>query len=80
MEARSSGVVVSGFSPRYRQEDFAGVEQEELVRRYDEGRRRLAEIGAIVPASRDELLDEGDLWLQVAFLENVIRYEEEMRR
>jgi len=80
MEARTSETAAGGFAPRYRQEDFAGVEQEELVRRYDEGRRRLAEIGAIVPAARDELLDEGDLWLQVAFLENVIRYEEEMRR
>ena len=70
----------AGFVPRYQQEDFAGIEREDLVRRYDEGRRKLAEIGAIVPAADDSLLDEGDLWLQIAFLENVIRYEEEMRR
>jgi hypothetical protein len=67
----------SGFVPTYRQEDFARIHRDELLRRYEEGRRRLAELGAIVPEAEDDLLDEGDLWLQVAFLENVIRYEEE---
>jgi hypothetical protein len=63
------------FDGTFRQEDYAGIGDDELSGLYDEGRRRLSEIGAIVPDAADAVLDPGDLWLRVAFLESVIRYE-----
>lgn len=63
------------YVPRYEREDFAGLEESDLVRRYDEGRERLAAIGGLVPDARDPVIEPGPLWLQVAFLENVIEYE-----
>ncbi len=62
------------------EEDYSTLGENELLALYEEKRRRLGGIGAEVPPIDDPVLDPGPLWLQVAFLDNVIRYEEKSGR
>jgi hypothetical protein len=59
-----------------RESDYATLGDAEIRALYEERRGRLEGLGALVPAAGDVLLDPAPFWLQVAFLDNVIRYEE----
>ena len=63
-----------------REGDYARLDKAQIRALYDESRARLEGLGAIVPDVGDALLDPAPFWLQVAFLDNVIRYEESNRR
>lgn len=63
-----------------REDDYARLEQAAIRALYEEKRERLAALGAYVPDEIDPVLDPGPFWLRVAFLENVIRYEEGIGR
>lgn len=65
------------FSFDCREDDYATLGDKELLALYEERRRRLGDLGAEVPETDDPVLDPAPLWLRVAFLGNVIRYEEE---
>lgn len=68
--------MTGGFSFECAEDDYATLGEAELLALYEEKRRRLGEIGAEVPEADDAILDPAPAWLCVAFLENVIRYEE----
>jgi len=72
--------MAGGFSFECNEADFATLGDAELLALYEERRHRLGGLGADVPPVDDPVLDPGPLWLQVAFLDNVIRYEEQSGR
>ncbi len=63
-----------------REGDYATLAEAEIRALYEERRGRLEGLGAFVPDVGDALLDPAPFWLQVAFLDNVIRYEEGNQR
>ncbi len=63
-----------------REGDYAALAEAEIRALYEERRGRLQGLGAFVPDVGDALLDPAPFWLQVSFLDNVIRYEEGNRR
>jgi hypothetical protein len=59
-----------------RERDYAQLDEGAIHALYQERKEALARLGAFIPDEGDPVLDPGPMWLRVAFLDNVIRYEE----
>ena len=75
-----NGMTAGRFVFECHEGDYATLDEAAIRVLHEERRGRLEGLGAFVPDVGDALLDPAPLWLQVAFLDNVIRYEESNRR